>query len=147
MHSLAANYGSPAKVFFFTCLEQESISFALLWYQSVSSSMEGVAERNLSSSGASSYRKLSSSNRFWSSTALKKTSRERGGCVTSLLGLSNKHKKHSVIMLTDDTSRKSHDFSEKGHSLGKIMMMQLWQDLYQRHVPLSLENLIYRLHL
>lgn len=79
--------------FFFTCLEQESISFALLWYQSVSSSMEGVAVRNPSSSGASSYRKLSSSNRFWSSTALKKTLRERGGCVACLLGLSNKHEK------------------------------------------------------
>lgn len=51
-------------------------------------------------------------------------------------------------MLADDASRKSHDFSEEGHSLVKIMMMmQLWLGLYQSHVPLSLENLIQRLHL
>lgn len=61
---------------FFTCLEHWSISLALLWYQSVSSSMEGVDVRNLSSSGASSYKKLSSSNKFWSSTALRSTWRE-----------------------------------------------------------------------
>lgn len=62
-----------------TCLEQCSISLALHWYQSVSSSMEGVAVRNLSSSGASSYKKLSSSNKFWSSTALGRTWQEDKG--------------------------------------------------------------------
>lgn len=54
-----------------TCLEYCSISFALLWYQSVRRSMDGADVRNLSRSGDSSYRKASSSNRFWSSTALK----------------------------------------------------------------------------
>lgn len=52
------------------------MSFALVWYQSVSSSMDGAAVRNLSSSGDSSYRKLSSSNKFWSSTALSVTWRK-----------------------------------------------------------------------
>lgn len=51
-------------------------------------------------------------------------------------------------MLTDDTSRKSHDLSEEGHSLVKMMMMmQLWLGLYESHVPSSLKNLIQRLHL
>lgn len=59
-----------------------------------------------------------------------------------------KKKKHSAIMLTDDTSRKSHDLSEEGHSLVKMMMMmQLWLGLYESHVPSSLKNLIQRLHL
>lgn len=56
-----------------TCLEYCSISSALLWYQSVRSSMEGAAVRNLSNSGDSSYRKASSFSRFWSSTALRVT--------------------------------------------------------------------------
>lgn len=48
-------------------------------------------------------------------------------------------------MLTDDTSRKSHDLSEEGHSLVKMMMMmQLWLGLYESHVPSSLKNLIQR---
>lgn len=54
-----------------TCLEQESMSWALLLYQSVRSSMEGVAVQNLFSSGVSSYKKSSLSSKFCSSTALR----------------------------------------------------------------------------
>lgn len=57
------------------------MSRALLWYQSVSSGMEGVAVRKRSSSGASSYRKLSSSYRLDSSTALGRTT-DTSGHVT-----------------------------------------------------------------
>lgn len=104
------------------------MSLARLWYQSVSSSMDGAAARNLSSSGASSYRKLSSSNRFWSSTALGRT---QGGEVESVL---------CVYWVFTEAAQLWHNGFNREFFFSFFKFLSRWKKSWLKWKPLLLET-------